>query len=85
VFDLRKLLGDDGLAARFHDGAMVLSRLCPVDYHRFHFPVAGRPSAPCLINGPLFWSIHCAAPQHPHLYENKRARVAIDQRSSAPW
>ncbi|HTD66187.1 MAG TPA: phosphatidylserine decarboxylase, partial [Candidatus Limnocylindria bacterium] len=40
VFDVRKLLMDDALAARFHDGAMVLSRLCPVDYHRFHFPVS---------------------------------------------
>jgi phosphatidylserine decarboxylase len=74
VFDLRKLLGDDGLAARFHDGAMVLSRLCPVDYHRFHFPVAGVPSAPCLINGPLFSVNPIALRRNIHIFtENKRA------------
>lgn len=25
----------------FHDGPMLLARLCPVDYHRFHFPDEG--------------------------------------------
>ena len=39
---------------RFADGPLVLSRLCPVDYHRFHFPAAGTPGAPHLLDGPLF-------------------------------
>jgi phosphatidylserine decarboxylase len=26
----------------FAEGDLVISRLCPVDYHRFHFPVDGR-------------------------------------------
>jgi len=29
-------------AADFADGAVVVCRLCPADYHRFHFPAAGR-------------------------------------------
>ena len=34
--------------------AALVSRLCPVDYHRFHFPTSGR-AGPChVINGPLF-------------------------------
>lgn len=53
-FDLTALLGDAALAARFADGALVLSRLCPVDYHRFHFPAAGVPGETRLINGPLY-------------------------------
>ncbi|MGL5020256.1 MAG: phosphatidylserine decarboxylase, partial [Luteolibacter sp.] len=53
-FDLAALLGDRELAARYADGALVLSRLCPVDYHRFHFPVAGVPGETRLIDGPLF-------------------------------
>lgn len=53
-FDLAALLGDAALAARYADGALVLSRLCPVDYHRFHFPAAGVPGETRLINGPLF-------------------------------
>ncbi|MDB6031362.1 MAG: Phosphatidylserine decarboxylase [Verrucomicrobiales bacterium] len=79
VFDLRKLVGDDALASRFHNGAMVLSRLCPVDYHRFHFPVGGVPSQPRLINGPLFSVSPIALRQNIHIFtENKRAVTRIE-------
>ena len=53
-FDLGSLLGDPALAERYQDGTLVLSRLCPVDYHRFHFPAAGTPDTARTINGPLF-------------------------------
>jgi phosphatidylserine decarboxylase len=53
-FTLAQLLGDGGLAEKFAGGAMLISRLCPVDYHRFHFPVAGVPGDPRLINGWLY-------------------------------
>lgn len=79
VFDLRKLLGDDDLAARFREGAMVLSRLCPVDYHRFHFPVGGVPGAPRMIDGPLFSVNPIALRRNIHIFtENKRAVTRID-------
>ena len=79
VFDLRKLLGDDALATRFRDGAMVLSRLCPVDYHRFHFPVAGVAGAPGLINGPLYSVNPIALKQNIHIFtENKRAVTRLE-------
>ena len=51
---LTELLGDASLAQRFARGSLVISRLCPVDYHRFHFPVSGVSEAPRLINGPLY-------------------------------
>ena len=52
---LRELLGDDDdLVARFENGSAVISRLCPVDYHRFHFCAAGVPGEARLINGPLY-------------------------------
>ena len=54
MFDLGTLLQDDALTAQFRDGSLLLSRLCPVDYHRFHFPVAGRPGDAQLLQGPLF-------------------------------
>ena len=44
-FTLAELLGDADLARRFEGGALVVSRLCPTDYHRFHFPLAGIPGA----------------------------------------
>ena len=51
-FDLAGLLGD--AASAFAGGALLVSRLCPVDYHRFHFPCAGRPGPVRVIDGPLF-------------------------------
>ncbi len=72
-FDIPALLGDDALAARYREGTLVLSRLCPVDYHRFHFPCSGTPGAPRLINGPLY-SVNPVALRRrlAYLWENKR-------------
>eukprot|EP00727_Mastigamoeba_balamuthi_P004474 m51a1_g14024 putative phosphatidylserine decarboxylase (543) ;mRNA; r:1115022-1117292 len=41
AFGLRSLFDDDALAAEFDDGTMVIARLSPQDYHRFHCPVTG--------------------------------------------
>lgn len=78
-FDLEKFLGDPELAARYADGSMVCSRLCPTDYHRFHFPVSGTPKAPRVINGALY-SVNpiALAKQVAYLWENKRVVVEID-------
>lgn len=54
IFDLEELLQSAELAGRYRAGTLVISRLCPVDYHRFHFPVAGIPGPTRLIEGPLF-------------------------------
>ncbi len=35
------LLGDDLRAKDFEGGSLVIARLCPTDYHRFHFPDEG--------------------------------------------
>jgi phosphatidylserine decarboxylase len=53
-FTLEELLGDTDLAGRFSGGSMLMSRLCPSDYHRFHFPVSGIPSESRLIKGSLY-------------------------------
>lgn len=37
----RDLLGNDAHAQPFIDGPLLIARLCPVDYHRFHFPDDG--------------------------------------------
>lgn len=73
-FDLPAMLGDRELAARYADGALVLSRLCPVDYHRFHFPAAGIPGETRVIDGPLFSVSPLALRQRlAYLWTNKRA------------
>jgi phosphatidylserine decarboxylase len=72
-FDLPTLLGDSKLAEKYADGALVLSRLCPVDYHRFHFPAAGTPGETRLIDGPLFSVNPIALRQRlAYLWTNKR-------------
>jgi phosphatidylserine decarboxylase len=53
-FCLSTLLGDLSLAEKFKNGSMVISRLCPVDYHRFHVPCAGTIKSRTLINGFLY-------------------------------
>ena len=79
VFDLAALLQSAELAARFREGSMILSRLCPVDYHRFHFPVAGVPEKPVLINGPLYSVNPVALRRNIHIFsENKRALCRIE-------
>jgi len=72
-FTLAELLGDAALAEQFAGGAMLISRLCPVDYHRFHFPVAGVPAEPRLINGWLYSVSPVALRRNiRYLVENKR-------------
>jgi phosphatidylserine decarboxylase len=52
---------------------MIISRLCPVDYHRFHFPCAGIPGVSRRIGGPLFSVNPLALRVRPELlWENKR-------------
>ena len=78
-FDIPALLGDEALAERFARGSLVLSRLCPVDYHRFHFPVCGVPSTPRLLNGVL-GSVSPMALRRRlgWLWENKRVLTRVE-------
>lgn len=79
-FDLPTLLRDDELAQKFARGSMLISRLCPVDYHRFHFPCAGTPGSARLINGPLYSVNPIALRRRPAiLWENKRYLVRHQQ------
>lgn len=72
-FDLVTLLADQNLAESFLGGSAVISRLCPTDYHRFHFPIAGRCEGPRVINGALY-SVNpiALARSLRYLHENKR-------------
>jgi phosphatidylserine decarboxylase len=78
-FDLKAFLGDEALAGKFAGGSLVISRLCPVDYHRFHFPVGGMPSEPRLINGWLYSVSPIALRRNlAYLWENKRMITLVD-------
>jgi len=79
TFNLVSFLQDFAYAQRYRDGSLVIVRLCPVDYHRFHFPCDGIVSSPRLINGPLY-SVNPMALRKrlSILSENKRVITEID-------
>ncbi len=77
-FTLEKLCANRELAERYRCGSIVLSRLCPVDYHRYHFPVAGVPEKPTFIEGALYSVSPLALRQNiNYLAENRRAYTMI--------
>lgn len=86
TFTLAELLGEAELpedqrvlARTFAGGAMLISRLCPVDYHRFHFPVAGTPAESRRIEGWLYSVSPVALRRNlRYLVANKRAVTTID-------
>jgi phosphatidylserine decarboxylase len=47
------LLGGSKLAREFEGGPLLLARLCPVDYHRYHYPAAGTTLAHYRVPGKL--------------------------------
>ena len=82
-FTFTELLGDAALAEKFSGGAMLISRLSPVDYHRFHFPAAGVPGESRLINGWLYSVSPIALRRNlRYLVENKRVVTLVE---SAPF
>lgn len=52
-FNLAAFLGDAALAEQFKGGSVLISRLCPVDYHRYHFPVSGEAGPSQILSGSL--------------------------------
>jgi phosphatidylserine decarboxylase len=85
-FTVAELLGEahlppdrQELTARFAGGAMLISRLAPPDYHRFHFPVGGRVGEAQTIPGWLY-SVHpiALARNLRYLVENRRMVTLIE-------
>ncbi|KAH8781522.1 phosphatidylserine decarboxylase-domain-containing protein [Hyaloscypha sp. PMI_1271] len=81
-FTLERLLGSPELAAQFNGGSVVIARLAPQDYHRWHAPVSGTvrgikdiPGAyytvnPQAINEPGTLDVFC---------ENKRSVMTLER------
>ncbi len=53
-FDVSSFLDNPVLAQKYHDGALLVIRLTPVDYHRFHFPVSGILTSNIKIEGDYY-------------------------------
>ncbi len=80
-FDVRSFLNNDSLAALYGDGSMILLRLCPTDYHRYHFPLGGTVSPDVKINGSLFSVSPIALRTIPEVFLlNKREYIILANR-----
>jgi phosphatidylserine decarboxylase len=53
-FDVSSFLDNPDLAQKYDDGSLLIIRLAPVDYHRFHFPVSGNLSQNKKIEGDYY-------------------------------
>lgn len=82
-FDLEKLLGSKDLAAEYEHGSLLLSRLCPTDYHRFHFPVGGNAGETTELNSGRLFSVSPIALRKrlAYLWENNRTCCIVDSAS----
>ncbi|MCP4348173.1 MAG: phosphatidylserine decarboxylase [Desulfobacterales bacterium] len=72
-FSLEEFLQEQSLSDKYAGGTLLIIRLAPVDYHRFHFPADGRISQSTLINGEYYSVSPYAVKNRMKIYwENKR-------------
>lgn len=55
-FTVPSFLNNDKIAQQYKGGAMLIVRLAPTDYHRFHFPAKGQISDSKIIKG-FYYSV----------------------------
>ena len=71
------LLGDIDKAAPFIGGPLVIARLCPVDYHRYHYPDSGKTIDAYPIHGEFHSVNPVALKNKPDIFIENERRVAI--------
>ncbi|SCA55550.1 Phosphatidylserine decarboxylase proenzyme 1 [Candidatus Terasakiella magnetica] len=76
-FSIEKML--PGISERFKDGALAIVRLCPADYHRYHFPCAGHITQTKDLDGALHSVNPIALGSGPDVFgDNKRSYTLIE-------
>ncbi len=83
--NLHDFLQNDSLARVYADGSLILLRLNPADYHRFHFPVSGKLSPVVKIKGEYYSVNPIALRQDIRIFcENKREYQIIHSKKFGP-
>jgi phosphatidylserine decarboxylase len=87
-FTLEKLLGDAALAKQFEGGSIVIARLAPQDYHRWHAPISGTVTGIREIPG-AYYTVNPQAINEPGTLdvfcENRRSVMTVERSvSKAP-
>lgn len=72
-YSLNELIKDENIASKYVDGTCLIFRLCPTDYHRFHFMDNGVCEKSNKIKGAYYSVNPIALKKIPKLFcENKR-------------
>jgi len=78
-FNLESLFSSPELAAKYETGSLVIARLAPQDYHRFHSPVKGKLTSYNVIDGAYYTVNPIAINKSIDVYcQNKRLVTEID-------
>ncbi len=77
-FDILSFLNNAPIAKKYVDGSLIIIRLAPSDYHRFHFPVTGKLSQITQIEGDYYSVNPLALRKKIEIFcRNKREFVTI--------
>ena len=80
-FSIRKMLPDH--FERYINGSLVIVRLCPADYHRYHFPCAGKITAYKDVDGALHSVNPIALGGKADVFgENKRSYTMLETQAA---
>jgi phosphatidylserine decarboxylase len=80
-FTLDKFLQDNDLANTYEDASLVIIRLAPNDYHRYHFPYDGVISSTEIIDGFYYSVSPFAVKENVSIFcENKRSLSTLRTR-----
>jgi phosphatidylserine decarboxylase len=77
AYKMQDLLGNEELALKYTNGSCIVIRLCPTDYHRFHFPDSGIPVAPEKIKGDYYSVNPIALNKIAQLYCSNKREITI--------
>jgi phosphatidylserine decarboxylase len=69
------------LAQEFDGGTLIIARLCPVDYHRFHFPISGKVLHQYRVAGILHSVNPVALSVEPEVFLKNERQVCIFENS----
>lgn len=77
-FNVSNFLNNDSIAEKYLNGVLIIIRLAPPDYHRYHFPIDGTLSAPMKIKGDYYSVSPLALRKIVRIFsENRREYVVI--------
>jgi phosphatidylserine decarboxylase len=80
-YDLSEFLQDKKLSQKYDNGTLVIGRLNPTDYHRFHFPFDCIAKKAKLINGSLMSVNPLILMKNPQIFcQNKRMITILESK-----